>query len=111
MTAQKHHDGGDCNTTILNRQADPPVRNSLFVSILLGITSVLIISFATVVYSQMKDTASLVKEQQLKNDAQEVRIVQLETAFFYIKKSLENIESNTKITADKVDGLERRMKK
>jgi uncharacterized protein HemX len=99
--------------TIDNKQADPPVRNSMFVQILLSVIGVLLIGFVTVVYSQIqtdrKEQADVIKEQAAKNAAQEVRIVQLETAFYYIKTSLDKIESTTKTTAEKVATLERKI--
>ncbi|PKN20875.1 MAG: hypothetical protein CVU71_03600 [Deltaproteobacteria bacterium HGW-Deltaproteobacteria-6] len=109
MTPKRHD--GDCNMLVETKQVDPPVRNSLFVAILLSIVGVLLVGFASVVYSQMKDQISIIKEQQLKNDAQEVRLVQVETALFYIKQSLDKIESNTKTTAEKIESLDRRIKK
>jgi len=114
MTTRRN-DGGDCTMTIESKQADPPVRNSLFVAILLSAIGVLLVGFVTVVYSQIqtdrREQADIIKEQAAKNSAQEVRIAQLETAFYYIKTSLEKIESTTKTTADKVETLERRIGK
>ncbi len=114
MTSRRN-DGGDCNMTIENKQADPPVRNSLFVSILLGAIGVLLVGFVSVVGSQIqtdrKEQADVIKEQAAKNSAQEIQIAQLETAFYYIKSSLEKIESTTKTTAEKVETLERKIGK
>lgn len=107
MTERQHE--GDCNISVDTR-TDPPVKNSLFVSILLAIVGVLCIAFATVVYGQIQGQASTLKEQTAKNDAQEIRIAQMETSFYYIKQSLDKIEQNTKTTADKVERLEQRMK-